>query len=150
LAGDQARTCLTRGGPDRPVNKADAKEIADAIRVKLGRPAAATTVQAASSDADELAKWARLRDSGVISAEDFEAKKRQLLGSERRVTTNLDLRCSRPASLAAAWQSQEEVGQDTSRGRSVASSQNAADFRAPRWQNHPPDAPGAPKFPPLE
>jgi hypothetical protein len=51
-----------------------------AIRAKLGRPAAATTVQAASSDADELAKWARLRDSGVISAEDFEAKKRQLLG----------------------------------------------------------------------
>jgi Bacterial PH domain/Protein of unknown function (DUF2510)/Short C-terminal domain len=65
------------------VNKADAKEIADAIRAKLGRPAAATTVQAASSDADELAKWARLRDSGVISAEDFEAKKRQLLGLER-------------------------------------------------------------------
>jgi Bacterial PH domain/Protein of unknown function (DUF2510)/Short C-terminal domain len=62
------------------VNKADAKEIADAIRAKLGRPAAATTVQGVSSDADELAKWARLRDSGVISAEDFEAKKRQLLG----------------------------------------------------------------------
>jgi hypothetical protein len=51
-----------------------------AIRAKLGRPAAATTVQGVSSDADELAKWAGLRDSGVISAEDFEAKKRQLLG----------------------------------------------------------------------
>jgi hypothetical protein len=62
------------------VNKADAKEIADAIRAKLGRPAAATTVQGASSAADELAKWAALRDSGVISAEEFEAKKRQLLG----------------------------------------------------------------------
>jgi hypothetical protein len=62
------------------VNKADAKEIADAIRAKLGRPTAATTIQAVSSDADELAKWAGLRDSGVISAEDFEAKKRQLLG----------------------------------------------------------------------
>jgi hypothetical protein len=62
------------------VNKADAKEIADAIRARLGRPATATTVQGVSSDADELAKWAKLRDSGVISAEDFEAKKRQLLG----------------------------------------------------------------------
>jgi hypothetical protein len=62
------------------VNKADAKEIADAIRARLGRPAATTTVQAAASDADELAKWAGLGDSGVISAEDFEAKKRQLLG----------------------------------------------------------------------
>jgi hypothetical protein len=61
------------------VNKADAKEIADAIRARLGRPVAATT-QAVPSDADELAKWARLRDSGVITAEDFEAKKRQLLG----------------------------------------------------------------------
>jgi hypothetical protein len=62
------------------VNKADAKEIADAIRAQLGRPAPATAVQAGSSDADELAKWAGLRDSGVISAEDFEARKRQLLG----------------------------------------------------------------------
>jgi Bacterial PH domain/Protein of unknown function (DUF2510)/Short C-terminal domain len=62
------------------VNKTDAEEIADAIRAKLGRPATATAVQAVSSDADELAKWAGLRDSGVISAEDFEAKKRQLLG----------------------------------------------------------------------
>jgi hypothetical protein len=34
----------------------------------------------ATSAADELAKWAALRDSGVISAEEFEAKKRQLLG----------------------------------------------------------------------
>lgn len=73
------------------VNKADAKEIADAIRAKLGRPAAATTVQAVSSDADELAKWARLRDSGVISAEDFEAKSVSFSGSERRVTTDSDL-----------------------------------------------------------
>jgi hypothetical protein len=71
---------LTGSWSLQSVNKADAKEIADAIRAKLGRPAAATTVQAVSSDADELAKWAGLRDSGVISAEDFEAKKRQLLG----------------------------------------------------------------------
>lgn len=62
------------------VNKADAKEIADAIRAKLSRPAAASTVRAVSSDADELAKWAGLHNSGVISVEDFEAKKRQLLG----------------------------------------------------------------------
>lgn len=32
------------------------------------------------SAADELAKWAALRDQGVITAADFEAKKRQLLG----------------------------------------------------------------------
>jgi Bacterial PH domain/Protein of unknown function (DUF2510)/Short C-terminal domain len=62
------------------VNKADAKDIADAIRARLGRPAAEATAQAAPSEADELAKWAALRDSGVISAEDFQVKKRQLLG----------------------------------------------------------------------
>lgn len=61
------------------VNKLDAKDIADAIRARLGRPAA-VTAQAAGSDADELAKWTALRDSGVITAEDFVAKKRQLLG----------------------------------------------------------------------
>jgi hypothetical protein len=62
------------------VNKLDAKEIADAVRERINRPAPATTVQAAPSDADELAKWKGLLDSGVITAEDFEAKKRQLLG----------------------------------------------------------------------
>jgi Short C-terminal domain/Bacterial PH domain len=62
------------------VNKLDAKEIADAIRARLGRPAPAAQVQTVASAADELAKWAALRDSGVITAEDFEAKKRQLLG----------------------------------------------------------------------
>ncbi len=38
------------------------------------------TVTQAPSAADELAKWAQLRDQGVITADDFEAKKRQLLG----------------------------------------------------------------------
>ena len=39
--------------------------------------------QAAPADADytaELEKLAKLRDEGVISADDFEAKKKQLLG----------------------------------------------------------------------
>ena len=39
--------------------------------------------QAAPAEADytaELEKLAKLRDEGVISAEDFEAKKKQLLG----------------------------------------------------------------------
>lgn len=32
------------------------------------------------SAADELKKWKELADSGVITAEEFEAKKRELLG----------------------------------------------------------------------
>ena len=35
---------------------------------------------AALSTADELVKWASLHDQGIISNEEFEAKKRQLLG----------------------------------------------------------------------
>jgi hypothetical protein len=46
-------------------------------------PPAAPAPQAAPAEADytaELEKLAKLRDEGVISADDFEAKKKQLLG----------------------------------------------------------------------
>ena len=46
-------------------------------------PQAAAAPQAAPADADytaELEKLAKLRDEGVITADDFEAKKKQLLG----------------------------------------------------------------------
>lgn len=35
---------------------------------------------AASSDADELAKWAQLKESGAITEEEYDVKKRQILG----------------------------------------------------------------------
>jgi hypothetical protein len=50
------------------------------LRAQTQQTPAAATQQQASSAADELAKWAQLRDSGVITPEEFEAKKRQLLG----------------------------------------------------------------------
>jgi membrane protease subunit (stomatin/prohibitin family) len=46
-------------------------------------PQAAAAPQAAPAEADytaELEKLAKLRDEGVITADDFEAKKKQLLG----------------------------------------------------------------------
>jgi hypothetical protein len=43
-------------------------------------PAAAPPPAAEPDYMAELQKLAQLRDSGVISAEDFEAKKKQLLG----------------------------------------------------------------------
>jgi hypothetical protein len=44
-------------------------------------PAAAPAAQGADPDyTAELEKLAKLRDEGVITAEDFEAKKKQLLG----------------------------------------------------------------------
>ncbi|MCA9327568.1 PH domain-containing protein, partial [Candidatus Saccharibacteria bacterium] len=38
------------------------------------------TQSAQNSSADELAKYAELKDKGIISQDEFEAKKRQLLG----------------------------------------------------------------------
>ena len=52
-------------------------------RVVLERPAFAATpppAPAPRSAAEEIEQFARLKNSGVISAEEFEAKKRQLLG----------------------------------------------------------------------
>jgi hypothetical protein len=46
-----------------------------AMRAQASAPAVAPL-----SPADELAKFAALRDQGIITPEDFEAKKRQLLG----------------------------------------------------------------------
>ena len=43
-------------------------------------PAAAPAPAAEPDYAAELAKLAQLRDQGVITAEDFEAKKKQILG----------------------------------------------------------------------
>jgi L-fucose isomerase-like protein len=43
-------------------------------------PAPAAPAEAAPSYLDELERLARLRDQGIITDEDFEAKKRQLLG----------------------------------------------------------------------
>jgi uncharacterized protein DUF4429 len=56
-----------------------AKQLIEQYQQALKAQASAPTA-AAPSPADELLKWAQLRDSGVITAEVFEAKKRQLLG----------------------------------------------------------------------
>lgn len=47
---------------------------------ELSTAGQSTTVQAALSSAEELKKFKDLMDAGVISAEEFEAKKKQLLG----------------------------------------------------------------------
>jgi len=39
-----------------------------------------TTVSAAPSDADELEKFSKLKEQGIITAEEFDTKKKELLG----------------------------------------------------------------------
>ena len=56
-----------------------ARALIDRQRAALGQPHEPTP-QTPVSAADELAKWAGLRDQGLISDADYEAKKRQLLG----------------------------------------------------------------------
>ncbi len=56
---------------------AEAKRV---IEERMQSSRGGTVVQAASSSADELAKFAQLRDSGVITEEEFQKKKKDLLG----------------------------------------------------------------------
>lgn len=67
---------------ERTVTNEKMEEIANYIRNKVAeaRNNSGTTVNAALSPADELKKFKELLDSGVISQEEFDQKKKQLLG----------------------------------------------------------------------
>jgi Bacterial PH domain/Short C-terminal domain len=77
-AGDRAHV--------KQVPKADIERLAQAIRDQMAlarRPAAHAQPPQPAAPADpheELRKLAALRDEGIITTDDFEAKKRQLLG----------------------------------------------------------------------
>ena len=61
----------------------NAEEISNVINQLLQNRQATrgtTTVVNSSSDADELAKFKKLLDDGIITQEEFDAKKKQLLG----------------------------------------------------------------------
>lgn len=49
-------------------------------QTKTATPVAQNSINTPASDADELKKYKELLDSGVISQEEFDAKKKQLLG----------------------------------------------------------------------
>ena len=61
---------------------ADAVSFFDNIcsRADINHPAPATTIQTQLSGADEIAKYKKLLDDGIITAEEFEKKKTDLLG----------------------------------------------------------------------
>jgi Bacterial PH domain/Short C-terminal domain len=66
----------------RSVPKNDVERIAQIIRDKMAAAHGATHTAAAPSEdpADQIRKLAALRDEGHITADEFEAKKKQLLG----------------------------------------------------------------------
>jgi hypothetical protein len=69
----------------KDINKDDGKQIADTIRDRLSgktaqRPAAEETATPPQPDLyEQLAKLGQLRDGGVLTPEEFEAKKAELL-----------------------------------------------------------------------
>jgi hypothetical protein len=70
------------------VNKADGKEMTDHVRHRLSAPKPSTATSgdqsAVASTAmdipDQIRKLGELRDSGMVTPEEFEAKKAELLG----------------------------------------------------------------------
>jgi hypothetical protein len=56
-------------------------KIADAVRARLGQGAPTAPAAASAPDAtDQLRKLAELRDAGILSEEEFTAKKTEILG----------------------------------------------------------------------
>ncbi|MBM0255754.1 SHOCT domain-containing protein [Micromonospora sp. 4G55] len=62
------------------INTGDVARFAELLRARAGQRPAATAVPSQPDPLDQLRKLAELRDAGIVTAEEFEAKKRQLLG----------------------------------------------------------------------
>ena len=83
LIGTAARAGVAVGAAGRVRHRQEQRWAAQeqAAPPQQAAPAAAPQAAPAAPDyAAELEKLAQLRDSGVITPEDFEAKKKQLLG----------------------------------------------------------------------
>jgi hypothetical protein len=84
LIGTAARAGVAVGVAGRVQRRQQQRWAAQDQQAYEQQAAAAPPAQAAPAAepdyAQELAQLAKLRDEGVISAEDFEAKKKQLLG----------------------------------------------------------------------
>jgi Short C-terminal domain len=83
LIGTAARTGVAMGVAGRVRHRQEqrwAEEEQAQYAEQAPPPAAAPAAPAAPGYAAELEQLAKLRDQGVISADDFEAKKKQLLG----------------------------------------------------------------------
>ncbi|MHC8516210.1 PH domain-containing protein [Sporosarcina sp. ITBMC105] len=60
------------------INKGQYAEFVDYVHNNIGKPSNSAVTQ--SDNTDELRKYKSLLDEGVITEEDFESKKKQLLG----------------------------------------------------------------------
>tara|TARA_Y100000588_G_C13472096_1_gene593006 strand:+ start:27 stop:548 length:522 start_codon:yes stop_codon:yes gene_type:complete len=79
---DENTVTFNVGFKPKETNKAwsELKEDIQTMMKKAKGQSTQTTVSAAPSDADELEKFAKLKEQGIISAEEFDTKKKELLG----------------------------------------------------------------------
>jgi len=81
LVGTAARTAVAAGVAGRVRHRQDQRWAEQQYAEEPAPAAAAPAPAAPQTDyVAELQRLAELRDSGVISAEDFDAKKQQILG----------------------------------------------------------------------
>ena len=80
LIGTAARAGVAVGVAGRVRHRQEQRWAADDQAAYAEQPMPAAPAAATPDYTAELEQLARLRDQGVITAEDFEAKKKQLLG----------------------------------------------------------------------
>lgn len=56
------------------------KEYIEGVQAQLTQPATTTVIASKASEADELLKFKQLLDAGVITQDEFDTKKKQILG----------------------------------------------------------------------
>jgi len=79
---DENTVTFGSGFKPKETNKAwsELKEDIQTMMKKAKGQSTQTTVSAAPSDADELEKFSKLKEQGIITAEEFDTKKKELLG----------------------------------------------------------------------
>ena len=78
-ARDSENTVIAKSRADDKIFK-EIKDYIEAIKEKTSNNQGATIIQQAASPAEELKKFKELLDAGIITQEEFDAKKKQLLG----------------------------------------------------------------------
>ncbi len=76
-ADDENSVVLKRGDQSKEGKKI--KEFVESKMLELSKPQTTTVINQAASGADEILKLKQLLDAGILTQEEFEAKKKQIL-----------------------------------------------------------------------
>ena len=62
------------------INTGQVQEFVEYARSKIGKPSESSSIQQSKDSTDEIRKFKALMDDGIISEDEFNVKKKQLLG----------------------------------------------------------------------